>query len=58
MVHLPNSMPMDLQMALAKGSLAVPLKIFTRCNDLDKKTARVGGRLKRHCNNFIGGCAR
>ena len=29
MVHLPSSMPMDLQMARAKGSLAVPLKIFT-----------------------------
>ncbi len=29
MVHLPTSHPMDLQMAVARGWLAVPLKIFT-----------------------------
>jgi hypothetical protein len=29
-VHLPSSLPMDLQMARARGSFDVPLKIFTR----------------------------
>ena len=29
MVHWPSSTPMDLQMARARGSFAVPLKIFT-----------------------------
>ena len=28
--YLPSSLPMDLQMARAKGSFDVPLKIFTR----------------------------
>src|SRR5215472_10791731 len=28
-VHLPNSMPMELQIDLLRGGLAVPLKIFT-----------------------------
>src|SRR5215510_3981746 len=28
-VHLPRSLPMDLQIALANGGLDVPLKIFT-----------------------------
>jgi hypothetical protein len=32
MSHLPSSQPMDLQMARAKGSFAVPLKIFTLLN--------------------------
>jgi hypothetical protein len=29
MEHLPNSVLMDLQIARARGSLAVPLKTFT-----------------------------
>jgi len=28
-LHLPSSLPMDLQMARARGSFAVPLNIFT-----------------------------
>jgi hypothetical protein len=45
MVHLPSSTPMDLQMARAKGSFAVPLKIFTEIYSSVKiKNHHFGGR--------------
>src|ERR1700733_9958496 len=44
-VHLPSSAPMDLQMAFARGSFAVPLKIFTSQDDSGKtKNRRSRGR--------------
>src|ERR1043165_6814990 len=43
--HLPSSMPMDSQMAFAKGGLAVPQKIFTIVTLSTKtKHRRYGGR--------------
>ncbi len=45
MVHLPSSQPMDLQMARAKGSFAVPLKIFTEIySSVKTKNHPFGGR--------------
>jgi hypothetical protein len=44
-VHLPSSMPMELQMDRARGSLAVPQKIFTDKKLIkDKKPAAAGGK--------------
>jgi hypothetical protein len=53
MVHWPSSTPMDLQMALARGSLAVPLKIFTRQLVQVKKENRRSRRMnyRKESNN-------
>ena len=46
MVHRPSSMPMEAQMALARGGLAVPLNIFTMCSCLIKTNShRMGGEI-------------
>jgi hypothetical protein len=46
MLHLPKPMPMYLQMAWARGSLAVPLKTFTNyyLSVVKQENRRSGGR--------------